>query len=388
MKSNGFNHQINALNMRLNELFDKANQLSTIPNHLATDAFKELGFASEELQVIHEEFWTQNEKLENAYQAAQAKNMRYQSIFELLPEACLITSRSGKIEEINLAAAQLLRVPHQFLPGKILSIFVYPEDLNIFNLELTQLQKRWQKREWELRFRDRLGEVFYADVTVTPINHLMINRCDELLWSIRDITERKRVEMALTASVYEIQKERSLQIYEKGEIIPFDAQGMLFVCEGLVKLSTFCENNEEILVGLIGPSMPFGCSLTSLPTYQAIALSQVKVASVSLEEFTTLPSFVQIMFEQMSRRLQQTESLLANFGRRNVEDRLQNFLLLLKQEVGEPVPQGTRLKVRLTHQDIANACGTSRVTVTRLLNKFKKEKIIAFDSQHHLIVLD
>ena len=39
-------------------------------------------------------------------------------------------------------------------------------------------------------------------------------------------------------------------------------------------------------------------------------------------------------------------------------------------------PKGLRLKVLLTHEEIAQMIGTTRETVTRLLSDFKRKKII------------
>ncbi len=58
----------------------------------------------------------------------------------------------------------------------------------------------------------------------------------------------------------------------------------------------------------------------------------------------------------------------------------------MKQEMGQPVAEGTRLGMRLTHQNLANAIGTTRVTVTRLLSKLKSEDAIAFDRDRHIII--
>ena len=44
---------------------------------------------------------------------------------------------------------------------------------------------------------------------------------------------------------------------------------------------------------------------------------------------------------------------------------------------GEPTPQGTRLQVLLTHEEIAQMIGTTRETVTRLLSDFKRRKLIS-----------
>ncbi|HAA27728.1 MAG TPA: hypothetical protein DCE56_08735 [Cyanobacteria bacterium UBA8553] len=60
--------------------------------------------------------------------------------------------------------------------------------------------------------------------------------------------------------------------------------------------------------------------------------------------------------------------------------------------MNQKVAQGTCLKVRLTHQDLADACGATRVTITRLLGKLqkkrKKERKIALESKHHIIFRD
>jgi CRP/FNR family cyclic AMP-dependent transcriptional regulator len=43
---------------------------------------------------------------------------------------------------------------------------------------------------------------------------------------------------------------------------------------------------------------------------------------------------------------------------------------------GEETTRGMRLKVLLTHEEIAQMIGTTRETVTRLLSDFKRKKII------------
>jgi CRP-like cAMP-binding protein len=87
----------------------------------------------------------------------------------------------------------------------------------------------------------------------------------------------------------------------------------------------------------------------------------------------------------MTRRLQQTESLLAIAGYRRVDDRLRQLLDLLRQEVGQVTNEGVRLSVRLTHQQIAGLIGTTRVTVTRLLREFRDEGWVSVDSKRHIL---
>ncbi len=45
----------------------------------------------------------------------------------------------------------------------------------------------------------------------------------------------------------------------------------------------------------------------------------------------------------------------------------------LSCQFGQTVPQGKLLNFHLTHQDIAETIGTTRVTVTRLINRLERE---------------
>ena len=179
---------------------------------------------------------------------------------------------------------------------------------------------------------------------------------------------------------------RRLHFYPKGEEIPLVSQGVWQVCQGIVQLSTLCQNGEEVWLGWAEPSTFFGYWFSLLQTYQAIALSDVHLTWFSLAEINASPRLAQIVLPQMVRRMRQTEALLAISGHRRVEERLQLLLLLMKREIGQPVADGTRLNLRLTHQNLANAIGTTRVTITRLLSKLKSEGAITIDGDRHIIL--
>jgi len=181
-------------------------------------------------------------------------------------------------------------------------------------------------------------------------------------------------------------EERRLHFYAKGETIPTVSQGVWRVGQGIVQLSTFYPSGESGLLGWVGPSMCFSLWLTGLETYQAKAVSDVHLMWYSTTEIENSPHLAKEMLPQLARRMRQIEAMLAIAGYRRVEERLRQLLLLLQQEMGQTVPEGTRLMVRLTHQDIANAINTSRVTVTRLFGKLKQKGVISFDNRRHLIV--
>lgn len=178
---------------------------------------------------------------------------------------------------------------------------------------------------------------------------------------------------------------RNVTTVKSGQFITMQSNEVFIVCRGVVQISTLYPNGDEGILGLICPSMPFGTPLSQLIPYEAIALTDVVLMRVHIMEIEQSPRLAQSLFRELMRRLQQTEMLLAIAGYRRVDDRLRQLLELLRQEMGQVTAQGTRLNVRLTHQQIAGLIGTTRVTVTRLLREFRNEGWMSFDSTRHIL---
>ncbi|MDJ1175672.1 Crp/Fnr family transcriptional regulator [Roseofilum capinflatum] len=183
---------------------------------------------------------------------------------------------------------------------------------------------------------------------------------------------------------------RSLVDFVAGQTIPLHSSDIWVVCRGVVSLSVVQANGEESLLGFAVPSMPFGLPLTMMEMegYQAIALSHVGLMRFSLAEMEKSPLLCRSLWHQLNRRLRQTEAILALVGHRRVKERLEQLLLLLAQEMGQPTKdgQGIRLPVKLTHQNLANTIGTTRVTVTRLMKELRQDDWLTLDSQRYITI--
>lgn len=88
----------------------------------------------------------------------------------------------------------------------------------------------------------------------------------------------------------------------------------------------------------------------------------------------------------LARRLRATEQEIEDLALRDVPGRLAAILLRLVEEHGEPHGAGIRLSVRLTHEDIANMIGSTRETITALINRFRDEGLLTVE-QRILIIL-
>lgn len=189
-------------------------------------------------------------------------------------------------------------------------------------------------------------------------------------------------------SASEANQNRHLYFYSRNQDIPLFEQGVWQIERGFVQLSTINANGEDVLLGWARSSTFFGAWLTPLHIYNAKALSDVSLRWYSIHDIQNSVHLSQEMLPQLISRMRQTDILLTIAGQRRIEDRLQRLLLLLKQEVGQPVFGGTRLSIRLTHQHIASAIGTTRVTITRLISKFLQEELISIDPKRHIILKD
>jgi CRP-like cAMP-binding protein len=75
-------------------------------------------------------------------------------------------------------------------------------------------------------------------------------------------------------------------------------------------------------------------------------------------------------------RRQVIESHLGNLVFKNVLQRLTTLLVELTSQFGQKEPDGIRIDVPLTHQDIADLIGASRATVTEVLDTLQKKGLL------------
>lgn len=188
------------------------------------------------------------------------------------------------------------------------------------------------------------------------------------------------------------EQELPLQQFQKRDEISVLDLGIWQVYRGVVQLSRVQQDGGEIISGWITANGVFGNldldSTTNSTIYRAIALSNVYAKRYSSYDIIRNPSLARQFIAQFSDRLIKSQQLLAIIAISRVEDRLKQLLLMLKQEIGQPAADGTRLQARFTHQHLAESIHTTRVTITRILGDFKNQGLIYFDDQRHIIVKD
>ncbi len=180
-----------------------------------------------------------------------------------------------------------------------------------------------------------------------------------------------------------------VETFDRGKTIFFPgdpAERVYFLLKGAVKLSRVYEAGEEITVALLRENSVFG--ILSLITgqrsdrfYHAVAFTPVELLSAPIEQvehsLKENPDLSMLMLQGLSSRILQTEMMIETLAHRDMGSRLVSFLLILCRDFGIPTAEGIRIDLKLSHQAIAEAIGSTRVTVTRLLGDLRTENMIS-----------
>jgi global nitrogen regulator NtcA len=180
-----------------------------------------------------------------------------------------------------------------------------------------------------------------------------------------------------------------IESFERGKTIFFPgdpAERVYFLVKGAVKLSRVYEAGEEITVALLRENSVFG--VLSLLTghrsdrfYHAVAFTPVELMSVPIDHMDKAlkdnPELSMLMLQGLSSRILQTEMMIETLAHRDMGSRLVSFLLILCRDFGVPTNDGITVDLKLSHQAIAEAIGSTRVTVTRLLGSLRQDGMIS-----------
>lgn len=174
--------------------------------------------------------------------------------------------------------------------------------------------------------------------------------------------------------------ERQIQReFKRREYMPLD-NGILWRIEiGVVRTFTLAEDGTIISLGFWGKGEVIGQPLALIQPYQIECLTKVKAIALKLDECWDLHRVMLSHIHQMQ------ELLRVRHGQ--IQQRFLQFLGWLATKFGFRVQQGRIIPFRLTHQDVAEVLGTTRVTVTRLFQKLQQQGLIS-QGKHQILLHD
>jgi len=189
------------------------------------------------------------------------------------------------------------------------------------------------------------------------------------------------------ALIEEIQKTGNLLTFKEGDvIIDYDKfiKGMPLVVKGTVRVMRRDDEGHEILLYYVSSSesctMAYSCCMEARKSeIRAIADTDVELISIPHEKLDEwlikYPSWKTYVFQSFNQRFNELLRSVESIAFKKLDERLVDYLKKKSSNTGSKV-------ISLSHQQIADELGTSRVVISRLLKHLENEgKVILYRNE-------
>lgn len=186
-------------------------------------------------------------------------------------------------------------------------------------------------------------------------------------------------------SLQDLEKVKYASAYPQGAILFVEGQaprGVYIVCSGRVKLTTTSRDGKTLILRIAQGGEVLGLHATvSGKPYELTAetLQPCQLDFIKRDDFLR---FLQnhgdaclTAAQHLSKNCQSAYEMIRSLGlSHSVSEKLARLLLEWASD-GDETKDGIRIKVSLTHEEIAQLIGTSRETVTRVLGEFREKEL-------------
>lgn len=176
------------------------------------------------------------------------------------------------------------------------------------------------------------------------------------------------------------------------------SESIYFIEKGRVRLTRLSPDGRTVILALLGPGDLIGEAAWETGEHDSYGetLEETRMYQLSRESFENLvrtnPEFGLRLIQVIGFRLKQAQARIEDLVFRQVPSRVARLLVSLAEHHGKVTPNGIRVEFPLTHQEIADMVGSSRVTVTQVLNRFRASQWIGIESKrvtiHNLEALE
>jgi CRP-like cAMP-binding protein len=171
----------------------------------------------------------------------------------------------------------------------------------------------------------------------------------------------------------------AVRVFDRTDQIPGQTDVLWEIQRGIVRTQTWTEAGKIISLGYWGARDVVGTPLGAIDRpYEMFCMTPVIVRLLDKRHESALPFLYQ--------HVKTLQELVWIMGQDSAAERLWNLLLWLFKKFGYTVQEGYLIDIRLTQQDIADLAGTTRVTVTRLLNQFKVQRLLCRRNKHYVLL--
>jgi len=154
--------------------------------------------------------------------------------------------------------------------------------------------------------------------------------------------------------------------------LPGDPANQVFILkQGLVKISKLAEDGKKVTLEILSPGTIFGGLPGKIAGGQeelAEVMDDGLICIVSRRDFEYLMERFPILYARLSKlvglRLAKIEQKLSDLLFKDIDHRLAQLFLELADQFGVEDVRGTLIRIKLTHQEVANLIGATRESVS------------------------
>jgi CRP-like cAMP-binding protein len=186
--------------------------------------------------------------------------------------------------------------------------------------------------------------------------------------------------MTLTQSYIPITKKYHGFNFNPEENLPLRPDSLWKIESGVVKITTYSEDGNLIVLGLWGDGDIVSKNFGKVEPYYITCVTKVTANIIPFDDPSELTQVILSHLEQM-----QELTLIRSYKR--VDLMLVKLLQWLGKKFGKKTNDGNLIDLRLTHQDLADILGSTRVTITKFLNHIEKQGFIQRLSSKKILLI-
>ena len=213
------------------------------------------------------------------------------------------------------------------------------------------------------------------------------------LWYLENVD---LFELLCPTKVGNLDETQSINEFSKGDFIYFpdeQVKHIYMIAEGRIRIGRYNEEGKEVVKAILSKGEIFGeMALAGEEVRSDFAQAmdpKTRVYPMSIDEMKQLMSnnneLSLKMYKLLGLRLRKLERQVESLVFKDARTRVIEFLRDAAEWKGKKVGFETMIQTRLTHKDIAQLTGTSRQTVTTILNELKDQNVINFNRRQILI---
>lgn len=188
------------------------------------------------------------------------------------------------------------------------------------------------------------------------------------------------------------------RLYRPGEVIYWQGdvpKGTYYLAKGRIRVSVVLEDGTEKALAIHDAPAHFGESSAceGQPHFTIVtAVTDTETYLFSVENLLQIvkeePQVFLDLMKGMARKMRLLTMQVETLTLLRAEQRLAYMLTKLTNNHGVPAQLGQLLNLPLTHQELAGMAGTSRVTVTLIMNQWAKQGIVSQSARRRIRIID